>query len=45
MRKTVVSLIVLGLLGTPTLAHAGVVCKLQEKLGVENVKECEDYWP
>jgi hypothetical protein len=28
-----------------SIANAGIVCTLQEKLGVENVKECEDYLP
>lgn len=47
MRKLVVSLIAVGLIGGPLsgLASAGIVCDLQEKLGVENVKECEDYLP
>lgn len=47
MRKLLVSLIAAGLLGGPLSAvtHAGVGCRLQEKLGVENVKECEDYLP
>jgi hypothetical protein len=47
MRKAVVALFISGLVAGPLsgLAHAGVVCTLQEKLGVNNVKECEDYLP
>ncbi len=47
MRKGLIALFVAGLLGGPLsgLAQAGVVCSLQEKLGVNNVKECEDYLP
>lgn len=45
MRKAVVALFIVGLLGGPfsSLATAGVGCELQEKLRVTNVKECEDY--
>lgn len=47
MRKAVIALFVAGLLSGPLsgLAQAGVVCTLQEKLGVNNVKECEDWLP
>jgi hypothetical protein len=47
MRKLVVGIFITGMLGGPlaSLAQAGVVCSLQEKLGVNNVKECEDYLP
>lgn len=44
MRKLLVSLCIGGLLGGPlgSIAHAGLSCDLQKKLGYENVKECED---
>jgi hypothetical protein len=47
MRRTAVAIFVAGLLAGPLsgLANAGIVCDLQEKLGVNNVKECEDYLP
>ena len=47
MRKLLVSLIAAGLLAGPLSAvtHAGLACTLQEKLGFDNVKECEDYLP
>lgn len=47
MRRLVVLLMVLGVLAGPlsSVSHAGIVCTLQEKLGVDNVKECEDYLP
>ncbi|MGH2806643.1 MAG: hypothetical protein ACRDKT_05150 [Actinomycetota bacterium] len=47
MRKAIVSLFVVGLLGGPlaSASQAGVFCTLQEKLGVNNIKECEDYLP
>lgn len=47
MRKALVALMAAGLLAGPlsSFANAGVVCALQQKLGVDNVKECEDYLP
>lgn len=47
MKKFFVSVAVVGLLGGPlsSISQAGIICDLQEKLGYENVKECEDYLP
>lgn len=47
MRRLVITLTVLGALAGPAagVAAAGTVCDLQQKLGIDNVKECEDYWP
>ncbi|MGH2730500.1 MAG: hypothetical protein ACRDJI_07800 [Actinomycetota bacterium] len=47
MRKLIVAVVAAGVLAGPlsAVANAGIVCTLQEKLGVENVKECEDYLP
>ncbi len=47
MRKLAICLMAIGLLSGPlsSIANAGVVCSVQEKLGVNNVKECEDYLP
>lgn len=47
MKKLIVGLMVSALSFGPlsAVANAGVFCSLQEKLGVNNVKECEDYWP
>lgn len=47
MRKLIVTLMAAGVLAGPlsAIANAGIVCTLQEKLGVDNVKECEDYLP
>lgn len=47
LRKALIASFVAALLDGPVagVAHAGLVCDLQEKLGVNNVKECEDYWP
>ncbi len=47
MKKLLLSLVAVGVLVGPlaSISHAGVVCTLQEKLGVNNVKECEDYLP
>lgn len=46
LRKAVIAVFVAGLLAGPlsTLAQAGTACKLQEKLGIVNVKECESDW-
>lgn len=44
MRRAIVVLsVVTSLLASPLaeMANAGIVCKLQEKLGVDNVKDCE----
>lgn len=43
----IATIFAVGLIAGPlgSIAQAGVVCTLQEKLGVENVKECEDYLP
>lgn len=47
MKKLIVGLMVSALSFGPlsAIANAGIVCTLQEKLGVDNVKECEDYLP
>ncbi|MGH3118229.1 MAG: hypothetical protein ACRDQ2_14180 [Gaiellales bacterium] len=47
MKKLLIFVVVAGLLGGPlsSISSAGVACDLQEKLGVNNVKECEDYLP
>lgn len=47
MRKVVLLAVLVALLIGPfsSIAHAGIVCTLQEKLGVTNVKECEDFLP
>ncbi|MGH2735675.1 MAG: hypothetical protein ACRDKZ_08845 [Actinomycetota bacterium] len=44
MRKAIVSLFVVGLLAGPlaNFANAGPICTLYEKLGIDNVKECEE---
>jgi hypothetical protein len=43
MRKAVVALFVVGLLSGPlaNISSAGVVCNLLDKLGYDNVKDCE----
>jgi hypothetical protein len=47
MRKVIVTLVAAGVLAGPlaSIANAGVWCTLQEKLGVDNIRECEDYLP
>lgn len=43
MRKVIVSVFIAGLLAGPmaSFADAGVVCTVMNKLGYDNVKECE----
>lgn len=47
MRKLFATILAAGLLAGPlgSAANAGTFCTLAEKIGVVNIKECEDHMP